>query len=185
MEDINLVAFTGAEAIIDETSFSVAELVGLRDQIIHHLLYLSPQSQDSDDEYSYEECARLAMLLITLGRLFSPVLPGAYFQLTHMVADRLAAVITGHPLANDRADHEWAALWICFVGTSVSTNNPTTRSGFIRACAPLCRSIFRGPEQMDEELEDGLRAYARPPLLYGSEVIAAFVNDPKDDGSGL
>jgi hypothetical protein len=185
MEDINLVAFTGAEAILDETSFSVEGLVDLRDQIIHRLICLSPQSQDSDDEYSYEECARLAMLLITLDRLFSPVLPGAYFQLTHMVADRLAAVITGHPLTNDWADHEWAALWICFVGTSVSTNNPTTRSGFIRAGAPLCRSIFRGPEQMDEELEDGLRAYARPPLLYGSEVIAAFVNDLKDEVSGL
>jgi len=108
MEDINLVAFTGAEAILDETSFSVAGLVDLRDQIIHRLLYLSPQSQDSDDEYSYEECARLTTLLITLDRRFRPVLLCAYFQLTHMVADRLAASHwTGNP---DKQPKPWQPL---------------------------------------------------------------------------
>lgn len=181
MEDIDLVAFMGAQAILEGTSLSIAGLIDLRDQIIHRLLHLSPQSQDSDDEYSYEECVRLTMLLITFDRLFSPVLPGAYFQLTHMVADRLAAVISGRPLVNDWAGHEWAALWICFIGTSVSTNNPSTRSSFVRAGAPLCRGLFTCPKQMGEELEDGLRMYTRPPLFYGSEVIEAFVNDLKDE----
>lgn len=185
LEDINLVALLGSQAIIDGRSFSIASLIDLRDHVIHRLLYLAPQSQDGDDEYSHEECIRLAMLLVTLDRLFSPVLPGAYFQLTHMVADRLAAVISGHSLVKDWAGHEWAALWICFIGTSVSTNNPSTRSSFAGAAAPLCRSLFSGPDQMDEEMEIGLRAYARPPLLYGSEIVEAFVGELKDEVGGL
>lgn len=185
MEDIELVAFTGAQAIIEDIGISVETLVDWRDSVIHRLLYLAPESQDGDDEYSFEECARLAMILITLDRLFSPVLPGAYFQLTHMVADRLASLIVDRNLAEDWVAHEWAALWICFIGAGVSTNNPSTRSGFIGAGAPLCRVLFRGPEEMDRELEAGLRPYARVPTLHGSELFGAFVEDLKERISAL
>jgi hypothetical protein len=185
IEDIELVAFTGAQAILENNSFSVGALIDLRDSIIHRLLYLAPASQDGDDEYSMEECARLTMLLIILDRLFSPVLPGAYFQITHMVADRLASVIAERDLVEDWVGHEWAALWICFVGTSVSINNPSTRSGFVGAGALICRALFRGPEEMDRELEGGLRPYARAPLLYGSDLFEAFVVDLKERFSTL
>jgi hypothetical protein len=185
IEDIELVTFIGAQAILDTSSFSVGAMVDLRDSIIHRLLYLAPQSQDSDDEYSIEECARLTMLLITLDRLFCPVLPGAYFQLTHMVADRLASVIANRDLVKDWAGHEWTALWICFIGTSVSTNNPSTRSSFVGAGATICPALFRGEEDMDRELERGMRPYPRAPSLYGSELFEAFVVDLKERASAL
>ena len=186
ISDISIVAFTGAQSLLDEPSstFTISSLISLRDQIIHRLLYLSPQSQDGDDEYSYEECVRLAMLLITFDRLFSPALPAAYFQLTHMVADRLAGVVVSRDLASDWVGYEWAALWICFVGTSGSTNNPSARECFVRAGVPLCRALFQRVEQMDQELEGGLRAFAGGPGFYGGELISAFVGDLKEDVLG-
>lgn len=186
ISDINIVTFTGAQPLLDDPSstFTLTSLISLRDQIIHRLLYLSPQSQDGDDEHSHEECVRLAMLLITFDRLFCPALPAAYFQLTHMVADRLAGVLVSRNLTDDWAGHEWAALWICFVGTSGSTNNPSARECFVRAGVPLCRALFQTVEQMDQELENGLRAFAGGPGFYGGELIGAFVGDLREEVVG-
>jgi hypothetical protein len=182
--DINLVAFIGAQPLLNET-LSATDLISLRDQIIHRLLYLAPHSQDGSDESSHEETVRLAMLLLTLDRLFSPALPAAYFQLTHMVADRLASVVAGsRDLAADWAGHEWAALWICFVGTSGSTNNPSARACFVRAGVPLVRNLFRGVEEMDGGLEVGLRGFASGEGYYGGEEVEAFVGDLREEVLG-
>lgn len=179
ISDINLVAFIGAQALLNE--FTINDLISLRDQIIQRLVYLGPHSQDGSDESSHEEFVRLAMLLLTFDHLFSPVLPAAYFQLTHMVADRLAGVVAGsRDLAGEWAGLEWAALWICFVGTSGSTNNPSARACFVRAGVPLVRRLFPGVEDMGGGLESGLRTFAGGDGYYGGELVGAFVGDLRE-----
>lgn len=177
ISDINLVASLGAQFLLDD-SVSIADLISLRDQIIHRLLYLAPHSQEASDEASHEDHVGLAMLLLTFDRLCSPALPAAHFQLTHMVADRLAGGLAGsRDVAGEWAGHEWAALWVCFVGTSGSTNNPSARACFVRAGVPLVRSLFRGVEEMDGGLDAGLRGFAAGPGYYGGELVEAFVAD--------
>jgi hypothetical protein len=177
ISDINQVAFIGAQFLLDEAT-SVTNMISLRDQIIHRLLYLAPHSQEGTTEAAHEACVGLAMLLLTFDRLFSPALPAAYFQLTHLVADRLADVLAGsRDLATEWAGHEWAALWICFVGTSGSTNNPSARGCFVRAGVPLVRRLCRGVKEMDDGLEAGLRGFAAGPGYYGVQLVEAFVGD--------
>ena len=181
LADITFITSQGAESIIPLVQDSVHNLVDIRDSFIHRLLDLAPQSNgyggDDEPSHSPEENVRLSVLLLTLERLFSPVLPSAYFQLTHMIADRLAETLGASLSYHYWSGHEWVALWICFVGTSTSSNNPRTRSSFVSVAANLSLSLFRSIEQMLSELEPGLRAFALSSKVYGSEMMESFAED--------
>jgi hypothetical protein len=175
LTDLSIVLALGAGTILAQYQTSFTDLLHLRDSLIHRLLDLAPQSDGDGELSSPEQIVRLTLLLLTLERLFTPILPSAYFQLTHMVADRLAETLSTS-LTQDSRDwlgHEWVMLWVCFVGTTASSNNPRPRGGFLKAAAGL----FRDGGQIIGDLEVGLRRFVPSLEVYGEEVVEGFIND--------
>lgn len=181
LEDIYMIAAIGVEGLLKSTGASDSEsLVQLRDGIIQRLIYLAPDTQeeeDDDEDSSTEEAIRLAGLLLAMDRLFSPVLPSAYFQITHMVADRLASLINRESLAVEWADQERIMLWICFIGTSVSSNNPRTRNVFVHAAVLMCMQLFNGPKSLANELEETLGGVMGTAELFEEAELGPFMAD--------
>lgn len=181
LADVTIIASLGAETALALLQNSLPSLVCLRDTLIHRLLDLAPQSDGSGDDgepsYPPEEAVRLGVLLLTMERLFSAVLPSAYFQLTHMIADWLAETVVTTLTSDDWRGHEWVALWIYFIGTSASSNNPRTRSSFIASATSVSLRLFRDMEQMMADLDVGLKEFAPSLKVYGSEMMVAFAEE--------
>ena len=181
-------------------------VIAVRDDIVTRLLYLAPhsltqdttqeESETSDGDVSLSECLRLALLLLTIDRLFCSTLPSAYFQITHTVADRLASDLESisfdttddeeEPTAN--ADqwtlHHWVSLWICFIGVAASSNNPRSRAVFVHAASEFMRSTNkarrgRGLDEIDDndEISEGLASVLGETSLFDRAEYEAFVAD--------
>lgn len=176
VEDIACVARVGGANIVDAVDPPIkGTVIEVRDSILRRLIYLASGTQEGEDDLSLGECVRLALLLLTMGRLFSPTLPSAYFQISHMVADRLAGALEPVCMMEECRGHEQMALWICLVGTSVSSNNPATWNVFISSAAHVCRQLFGGPHEMGTTLAAGLAGVTGNGTLYSPNEVMAFV----------
>jgi hypothetical protein len=176
LEDVHMIAVIGVDDMLKTSD--TESLIYLRDGIIQRLIFLAPDTQDGDENISKEEYIRLTVLLLILDRLFWPFLPSAYFMLTHMVADRLATALDQESaLADNWAGQECVILWICFIGTTLSSNNPRTRSVFVNAAVLVCRQLFTGPQQLVSEVQEGLGNVLGTAKLFGDTETGAFVAD--------
>ena len=176
IEDISYVAKIG-QGILDAVApTGKATVVEIRDSILQRLIYLAPNTQETE-EVPLSECLRLALLLLTLDRLFSRVLPSAYFQITHMVADKLAAELDSASTEELWAGHRTIALWICFIGVTVSSNNPRSRAVFITAAAEVAGPIFDTNNNAMNRIKNGLsEVLSGSQQLYEDAVMTAFVS---------
>ena len=176
IEDISYVARIGQnilDAIAPSTKSSVVEI---RDSILQRLLYLAPLTPETE-EVPPSECLRLALLLLTIDRLLSRVLPSAYFQITHMVADKLAAELESQSMDEEWSGHELIALWICFIGVTVSSNNPRSRAIFIAAAAEVAEPMFDSRNDTINRIRRGLSEVLGGSQLYEDAEVLAFVSD--------
>ena len=129
LEDISSLTSTGPQTILNQTLQTPDYLISIRDNLVHRLLSAAP-ANETEDELSDQECIRLAALIFTLHKLFTPFLPPVYYRLTYLLADRLRLCVIGNPWTSEWATNQecgWGLLWICFVGVMVD-NESSVRS---------------------------------------------------------
>jgi len=111
LEDMTTIRTVGSENILNAaTNTSLSELVHMRDLLLHRILSLAPTGNEPDDELSAEGCARLAVLIFVLDKLFLPVLPPAYHRIVHIITDRLNTTIAGKAVSPEWTGHGWVLM---------------------------------------------------------------------------
>lgn len=187
LDEIATICTVGPENIL-ESSASVcpAPLIELRDVLLHHVLSMAPAGieKEIDDESSDEECIRLAVLVLILDRLFSPVLPPAYHLITGLVTDRLNAALVGKASSMEWKAHAWVFMWIVFVGATVHNGDISTRKSLINSAVPLCGQLFTSGRETSHQLHAGLSAIMSIPQLYEEDLINAFATELEQECNG-
>jgi len=127
---------------VDRTWISPTQLIELRDVLLHRILSAVDAGPEADGEIGanednfssspgsaspsaiVEECLRLTALVLTLDRLFLPVLPSAYALMVRdaVIGDRLCAILPGPSDWANLGDEVGLAvlLWVCLVGLAAA-----------------------------------------------------------------
>ena len=181
-EDISAIALIGVTTIQQQSRASgEATLIEMRDVLLHRLLSLTPLNQDDDGEHSPEECTRLTLLVLTLDRLFHPILPPLYHNILQHIADKLSAALSENADAAFWSKYAMILLWITFVAATVHEGDRKTKQTFIRSAGPACDQLFSTTIPSAEEVHEVLNTVMRGPEMYDTALVRGFVDDLEEE----